>query len=153
LIRFKTSRRTGGFSFVEVLVVLAVLGILSAMIIPSLLKALDKGRQKRTMADIRLLGSGIEAYALDNSTYPLGTDMGALAVLVPSYTDIVVTEDGWGHELVYDGVAKQYTLGSTGKDGGDFLVLVGDGGPTRRFEDDIVFRMGNFVQWPEGTQN
>lgn len=58
-------RTCGGFSLIELLVSLVIIGVLAAMTIPALLNALDKSRQKRTMADLRLLGGGIETYAVD----------------------------------------------------------------------------------------
>ena len=57
-----TARSARGFSLIELMVVLVIIGILTGMVIPALLKALDKGRQKRTMADLRLLGASIESY-------------------------------------------------------------------------------------------
>lgn len=137
---------------VEVLVVLVVLAIVSSIVIPALLYALNKGRQVRTVADLRLLGGNIEAYAVDYGRYPAGSDITALDALVPEYQDAIAITDGWGHELIYDGVPLNYTVGSAGKDGGSSLEVIGDGGPTNNFNDDIIFSMGNFVQWPEGTQ-
>jgi type II secretory pathway pseudopilin PulG len=123
-----------------------------AIAIPTLVNGLDKGRQKRTMADIRLIGGSIEAYAVDNSAYPVGTSISALLDLTPEYMDDLIGVDAWDHDLVYTATATFYTLGSTGKNGGNTLTLVAGGGPSRDFDDDIIFRMGNFVQWPEGSQ-
>jgi len=146
-------REFRGFSLVELLLALVVLGIVAAIIIPALIAALDKSRQKRTMADIRLLGGSIEAYAVDQSTYPVGTGSSALAELAPEYMDAVISKDAWSHDLVYTAAATEYTLGSPGKDGGNSLTLIGGGGPTQAFNDDIIFRLGSFIQWPEGTQH
>jgi general secretion pathway protein G len=131
---------------------LVVLGILAAITIPTLLTALNKARQKRTMADLRTLGTMVEAYAVDNGVNPVGADIDDLQLLVPIYTDDLTVEDGWGHHLIYDGSPQDYTLGSTGRDGGSSLTLIGAGGPTKDLDADIVFARGSFVQWPEGTQ-
>lgn len=141
-----------GFSLIELLITLVVIGIIMAITIPMLVNALDKGRQKRTMADLRLLGGSIEAYSVDYSIYPSGTVVGALSILVPEYTRDLVTVDAWSHELVYTGSPLGYTIGSTAKNGGNSLTLIGGGGPTKRFDDDIVYTMGRFIQWPEGMQ-
>src|SRR3989442_13861767 len=68
-------RRGGGargFTLIELLIVVAILGIIAAIAIPNLLNALDKGKQKRTMSDMRTICTAIEAYATDNSLYPRG---------------------------------------------------------------------------------
>jgi general secretion pathway protein G len=145
-------RPSRGFSLIEVLVVLVVLAIVSSIVIPALFYALNRGRQIRTVADLRLLGGRIEAYSVDHGWYPTGSDVDALDVLVPEYTDHVTKEDAWEHQLIYNGGALNYSLGSAGKDGGNTLIVIGDGGPTKDFDADIIFSMGSFVQWPEGTQ-
>jgi len=145
-------RASRGFTLIELLIVLVVIGIVAAIVVPNLLNALDKGRQVRTVADLRILGGNIEVYSVDHGHYPAGSDITALNVLVPEYLDDVMDVDGWDHELIYIGVALNYTLGSAGKDGGDSLVLLDGGGPTSNFNDDIIYSAGNFVQWPEGTQ-
>jgi len=147
-----STQGTGGFSLVELLVVLVILSVLAAIVIPAMINALDKGRQKRTMADLRLLGGSIETYSVDNSNYPIG-DATDLSVLVPEYTNTLVSKDAWNHDLIYIGTALDYTLGSAGKNGGATLALTGSGGPSKDFDDDIIYRTGTFVQWPEGIQN
>jgi general secretion pathway protein G len=137
---------------IELLVVLVVIAIVSAIVIPNLLNALDKGRQVRTVADLRILGGNVEVYSVDYGRYPAGSDISALNVLVPEYLDNIMDVDAWNHDLIYIGVAANYTLGSAGKDGGGSLEVLGGGGPTSNFNDDIIYSMGIFVQWPEGTQ-
>ena len=145
-------RASRGFTLIELLVVLVVIAIVSAIVIPNLLNALDKGRQVRTVADLRILGGNIEVYSVDHGRYPAGSGVSVLDVLVPEYLDNVMDVDAWNHDLIYNGLATHYTLGSAGKDGGDSLIVVGGGGPTTNFNDDIIYAMGIFVQWPEGTQ-
>ncbi len=147
-----TARGARGFSLIELLVVIVIIGILAAMIIPALINSLDKARQHRTMADLRMLGGSIETYSVDNSVYPIGI-FSNLNVLVPEYMDTLITKDAWSFDLIYTGAALDYTLGSAGKGGGTTLVLTGGGGATSNFNDDIIYRTGSFIQWPEGTQN
>lgn len=131
---------------------LVIIGVLAAIVIPNLLTALDKARQRRTIADLRSMSGAIEVYNVDYGLYPSGSDISTLALLVPEYARELISVDAWNHELIYDGGPMRYSIGSAGKDGGNTLTLIGDGGPTRRFEDDIVMALGQFVQWPEGTQ-
>ena len=145
-------RSNGGFSLIELLLSLVVIGIITAILIPNMLNSLDKSRQKRTMADIRGMATSIETYSVDNGFYPTGTGIGTLDVLAPEYSQEVIQLDAWNHELIYDGSTAYYSFGSPGKDGGSTLVLTGGGGATQSFNDDIIFAIGQFVQWPEGSQ-
>ena len=58
-------RTARGFTLIELLIVVAIIGIIAAIAIPNLLNAIDRGKQKRTMADLRTLGTAIESYAID----------------------------------------------------------------------------------------
>ena len=146
--------RPKGFTLIELLVVIAIIGLLTAIAIPSLLNAIDRGKQKRTMAEIRALGGAIQAYAVDNDLFPVASTMSALVgVLQGEYVTRVKTTDAWGNTFVYAGATLDYTIGSPGKDGGTTLVVVGGGGETSNFIDDITYSKGTFVQWPDGSQN
>ena len=59
-----------GFTLIELLVVVAIIGILAVIAIPNLLNALHRSRQKRTMADMRSIGTALEGYAADRKVYP-----------------------------------------------------------------------------------
>ncbi len=59
--------RQKGFTLIELLIVVAIIGIIAAIAIPNLLNAIDRGKQKRTMADMRSVGTAIESYAVDNN--------------------------------------------------------------------------------------
>jgi type II secretory pathway pseudopilin PulG len=148
---------------VVVLVGVAFLGIVAAIAIPNLLTAMQRSKQKRTMADIRVVATAVEAYATDHKQYPNAIDVGGLsAELSPTYLRIVPSVDGWGHALHYDAWASQgsvtdsYAIGSGAKDGvflhqslRDYLASPGG---TTNFNDDIVYSNGSFVQYPEGIQ-
>jgi general secretion pathway protein G len=144
-------RKDKGFTLIELLIVVAIIGIIAAIAIPNLLNAIDRGKQKRTMADLRSIGTAIESYSIDNNVYPTAGNFTALEPSVePIYIRTAPQNDGWGREFLVDSTTVLYTVCSGGKDGGG---CVGDGGgATQSFNDSITFANGQFVQWPEGTQ-
>ena len=72
------NRNSKGFTLIELLIVVAIIGIIAAIAIPNLLNAIDRGKQKRTMADLRSMGTSIEEYSIDNNFYPDATDVASL---------------------------------------------------------------------------
>ena len=148
-----------GFTLIELLIVVAIIGIIAAIAIPNLLNAIDRGKQKRTMADLRSMGTAIEEYSIDNNFYPAATSVATLEDEVsPSYMRKLPERDGWGLAFHVASTSGDYTLASCGK--GESAACTpsvtaggGDGGKTNLFTDDIVFSNGSFVQWPEGKQD
>lgn len=161
------NRLERGFTLIELLVVIAIIGILAAIAIPNLLNALQRGKQKRTMADIRTLATAVETYNADNSSYPTAAcpstvpvttaalNSDSFTLLRPTYIQPPFT-DGWRNFLHY-GVDQQnfeYNISSFGRDG------VSDGDPsslacgtTTDFNNDIIYSNGSFVQYPDGPQH
>ncbi len=150
----RSSDPGAGFTLIELLVVVAVIGIISAMATANFLNALDKSKQKKTMSDLRTIGTAVEIYAIDNATYPksLSNWSGLRGILSPAHLRTPPDIDGWGLTWDVDTAAdgSDYTLSSIGKDG---LIGSRSGGSTSDFDCDVVFVNGSFFQWPEGMQS
>jgi type II secretion system protein G len=143
-------RKEEGFTLIELLIVVAIIGIIAAIAIPNLLNAIDRGKQKRTMADLRSIGTSIEAYAVDNNVYPTAADAATLAgAITPVYIKSMPQTDGWSNTLQVDSTSSAYTIYSYGKDGTGTTCTAGI---TTTFQDEICFVNGQFLRYPQGTQ-
>ena len=159
-------KRESGFTLIELLIVIAIIGILAAIAIPNLLNAVQRGKQKRTMSDMRALATAVEAYAVDNNVYPAAT---CNAGLFTNGTD-ARADDGLVHEPDADlhraapedrrlgplhvlrAATRRRTTTASAPTGATTRRATLNCGTTTNFNDDIIYSDGTFIQWPEGTQ-
>ncbi|MDW7984292.1 MAG: prepilin-type N-terminal cleavage/methylation domain-containing protein [Acidobacteriota bacterium] len=102
----RTSKSRSGFSLIELLIVVAIIGIIAAIAIPNLLSAIQRARQKRTMGDMKALGNAIESAFTDCSAYPpTDGDLGAPDCKTPAGISIGLQKGGWWFQnpVVCDG--------------------------------------------------
>jgi type II secretion system protein G len=144
------AQRQSGFTLIELLIVVAVIGIVAAISIISYFTALDKAKQRATMADMRSVSRALEAYIVDNNFAP--DDSGGVntltGILIPYQINVVPVRDHWGTLYNFESNAfDSYTLESYGKDtlpGADISYN------TRMdFNLDIVISDGVFKAAPE----
>src|SRR5512136_1643460 len=146
-------RSTRGFTLVELLIVVAILGIISAIAIPGLTAAIQRARQKRTMVELRTVATAVSSYATDYAfvpKVPTGVVEDLTPYLVPTYLRTLPYQDGWKRAIVYYSQGLEYTVRSNGSDG---VMQAGPPrGQTTNYADDMVMVNGVFVQWPDGMQ-
>ena len=129
------ARRARGFTLIEIMVVIVIIGLLAAVIVPTVMGKVDDARVAKAKADIQSLEAALSMYYLDNSKYP-SSEQG-LTALTQQPTDPSikhwrpggylerVSKDPWGtpYLYVFPGThGKQYdlyTLGADGQPGGD----------------------------------
>ena len=138
----KTRGPERGFSLVELMVAMLLIGILTAYAVPQLVTAYDRSRQRTTIADMRSIAVANGTYRVDLAEYAPDLD-----ALEPLFMRPVPRNDAWGIPWTYDGRPDDYSLSSTGSDG-----AAGPAPPANwydePFEADIVIANGAFTQAP-----
>jgi type II secretory pathway pseudopilin PulG len=140
------------------LVVIAISGILAAIAIPNLLTAMQRSRQKRTMADMRTVATALEAYGTDHPRegFPPGQTVAALrGHLQPTYLKTLPVVDGWTTEMRYAPLeGRGYVIVSAAADKAfEAEPTQYKHGLTSNFDCDIVYANGEFVQYLDGVQS
>lgn len=128
-------KKSQGFTLIEVMVVVVILGILAATIIPRVMDRPDAARQVKVQSDLRALESTINLYKLDYFRYPDASNglealtkpptmssSGSVMQVRPYLKQI--PKDPWGkpYEYLYPGVHGEFdvfTLGADGQPGGE----------------------------------
>lgn len=161
-----------GFSLIELLIVIAIIGIIASMLIPNMLDAMQKTKQKRTMADMRITGGAMFSWLTDQvgaaaagqtSTQINLTDYGGVktvadlnTILVPQYLQEIPVKDGW--KSVYD-----YYLNTSNPHSRRVMAIRSQGrnsmpeantytvtgfDPTD-YDQDVIWADGFMVRWPD----
>jgi type II secretion system protein G len=168
--------RQKGFTLIELLIVVAIIGIIAALLIPNFLDSLQKAKQKRTVADIRNTGTAWMSWLTDiaqaaaagraatPSTYTMPSGGAATAAAVASFLETryiqkVPDIDAWKNSYAFRQATNPLAsdtvmaMGSGGNKGTSqftpatsYTVTAFD--PTD-YAQDIIWGDGFFIRWPQ----
>ncbi len=126
----RTQPSSAGFTLIEIMVVVVILGILATLIIPKIMSRPDEARHTKAILDIQSIGQALDLYRLDNNQYPT-TEQGLQALVIRPEVEPIPRRwrqegylaksptDPWSNPYVYlsPGLHGSYDLLSLGADG------------------------------------
>lgn len=126
-------KKQRGFSLIEIMVVVVILGILASIVVPKIMSRPDEARIVKAKQDVLAIQNALDLYKLDNGIYP-STDQGLNALVTKPTTSPEprdwksylkrVPVDPWGRAYLYLNPGEHseidvYTLGAAGVPGGE----------------------------------
>jgi general secretion pathway protein G len=126
----RLQRRQSGFTLIEIMVVVIIIGLLAGIVVPNVMDSLDKANVQKARADFKTLQTALKLYRIDNFNYP-STEQGLESLVSkPSIAPIprnyksngyieTLPKDPWGNEYQYmsPGEGHEYDIYSLGADG------------------------------------
>lgn len=129
-------RNREGFSLVELMVVIVIIGLLATVVVINVMPSRDRAMVEKARADIAVLETALETYRLDNLTYPTGGQGLQALIAVPADLNRPeryrqggyvrrLPDDPWGNPYQYRRPGREgrafdlYSFGADGREGGD----------------------------------
>jgi general secretion pathway protein G len=127
--------RQSGFTLIEIMVVVIIIGLLAAVVVPQFLGRVDDARMAKAKQDVQGMQTALTMFKLDNYVYPT-TELGLQALVQKPDSTLIknwrpggylqhLNKDPWGNAYLYEVPGKHgnefdlYSLGADGQPGGD----------------------------------
>ena len=137
-MQLNINRRQSGFTLLEVMVVIVILGILASMVVPNLMGSQERANVQKAVSDITALETSISMYKMDNYNYPT-TEQGLDALVTETDVEPLprrFPEDGYIKRLPNDPWGNEYQLLNPGENSKIDIFSMGPDGEAGT-EDDI----------------
>ena len=139
-------KKVQGFTLLEVMVVIVILGILASMVVPNLLGSQERANMQKAVSDVTALETSLSLYKMDNYDFPT-TEQGLEALV--EQTDIEpeprrFPEDGYIKRLPKDPWGNEYVLLNPGEQGRMDVFSVGPDGEAGTEDDIGNWNLGDF---------
>lgn len=120
----ETKRRQGGFTLIEILIVVIIIGLIASLVAPNLIGRYERSREEIAKAQVEMLSSGVLSFKLDMNRYPVSFDELVKSTdpkwRGPYLSKQTIPKDPWGQDYQYKvpgehGPFDIYSLGASGK--------------------------------------
>jgi len=139
-------KKVQGFTLLEVMVVIVILGILASMVVPNLMGSQERANMQKAISDVTALETSLSLYKMDNYDYPT-TEQGLEALV--DQTDIEpeprrFPDEGYIKRLPKDPWGNEYVLLNPGEQGKMDVFSVGPDGEAGTEDDIGNWNLGDF---------